>query len=213
MLSQARIKLLTRYVIRCYAVSSITLPLVEGFLENRSIRATSPLLCLWILIIALQHRTKRYLHSKESAKRPQILPVFRSTALQRRHISTSCSQCEMSTFWEWGLGPRDQNTYHLIRHFAFGAGTCSSRENSSLPQICKCKVPGRDITAILQGSQSSLVIFCTTLFENYSITWNKRQKHNFRPASFSMALWKILRHVYARIGWRKSFSFWSDCFL
>ena len=65
-------------VIRCYAVSSITLPLVEGFLENRSIRATSPLLCLWILIIALQHRTKRYLHSKESAKRPQILPVFRS---------------------------------------------------------------------------------------------------------------------------------------
>ena len=159
MLSQARIKLLTRYVIRCYAVSSITLPLVEGFLENRSIRATKPLLCLWILIIALQHGTKRYLHSKESAKRPQILPVFRSTALQRRHISTSCSQCEMSTFWEWGLGPRDQNTYLLIRHFAFGAGTCSSRENSSLPQICKCKVPGRDITAILQGSQSSLVIF------------------------------------------------------
>ena len=140
MLSQARIKLLTRYVIRCYAVSSITLPLVEGFLENRSIRATSPLLCLWILIIALQHRTKRYLHSKESAKRPQILPVFRSTALQRKHISMSCSQCEMSTFWERGLGPRDQNTYHLIRHFAFGAG-CSSRENSSLPQICKCKSP------------------------------------------------------------------------
>ena len=83
MLSQARIKLLTRYVIRCYAVSSITLPLVEGFLENRSIRATSPLLCLWILIIALQHRTKRYLHSKESAKRPQILPVFRSTAARQ----------------------------------------------------------------------------------------------------------------------------------
>lgn len=55
--------------------------------------------------------------------------------------------------------------------------------------------------------------FCTTLFENYSITWNKRQKHNFRPASFSMALWKILRHVYARIGWRNSFSFWSDRFL
>lgn len=156
----------------CYAVSSITLPLVEGFLEKRSIRATKPLLCLWILIIALQHRTKRYLHSKESAKRPQILLVFRSTALQRRHISTSCSQCEMSTFWEWGLGPRDQNTYHLIHHFAFGAG-CSSRENSSLPQICKCKVPGRDITAILQGSQSSLVIFLYYSF--WKLLYNLKQ--------------------------------------
>ena len=100
MLSEERKQGSSYFAIRyAVVVSSIALPLVEGFLENRSIRATKPPLCLWILIIALQHRTKRYLHSKELAKKPQILLAFRSTALHRRHISTSCSQSLTSAFW------------------------------------------------------------------------------------------------------------------
>lgn len=155
MLSQARIKLLTRYV---NAVSSIILPLVEGFLENRSIRATKPLLCLWILIIALQHRTKRYLHSKESANKPQILPVFRSTALQRRHIVLHVVKvwCPPSGSEVWDHVIKTRITLSAILRLALVA---PAEKTSLLLQICKCKVPGRDITAILQGSQSSLVVF------------------------------------------------------
>ena len=129
--------------------------------------------------------------------------------------------CLFSFVREWGESIQSPLRFNLLpdhlitRHrlpFAilrFGADY-SSRKDDFYDRICDCKVPEGTHTSSLQGSKRSLVVFCIFLPQNHSKLWTQLQKNTASVPLVSVWLCENLRHVYARIGRKRFFSFRSD---